>query len=383
LEENPVHPFRARHSVQEHISGNSIEHPPSMPRTKSSFLITILAVALFSSQAVFSKAGVQSFASLPKPVSVTWTGSAFIASSRDGITKLVNVGIDGSVQPFATSFTGEGEVYVAVSPGQAGFPAGELFLCSGDSVYEVDPSGASSRLVSTPAKGTTINFLAFDGDGSWGFLLYALGTGGQLWAIDPSGRANLVTNLGAGLTPEGIAVAPPAFGKFAGDMLVSMEGSHSVVAIPRSDPSNFTTLANFPGEAPERVMLIPANSDLFLAKYDQGVIVRMNSSAFSSYAGSLLVITEGEAGQTGSINILKAAGSNVTVVKVFQDPASPHFEGAAFVPTQLATAVITTSTGVTTGVTTSTLYAGLATAAAAVVVAVVLVVIRGRRAGRG
>jgi len=354
-----------------------------MPRSKELLLITMLGVVLLSSQVVFSKVGVQSFASLPKPVSVTWTGSAFIASSRDGVTKLVKVGTDGSVQPFATSFTGEGEVYVAVSPGQAGFPAGELFLCSGDSIYELDSSGASAKLVSTPAKGTTINFLAFDNDGSWGFLLYALGAGGQLWAIDSSGRASLITKLADNLTPEGLAVAPPAFGKFAGDMLVSMEGSHSVLAIPRSNPSNFTTVANFPGEAPERVMLIPANSDLFVAKYDQGVIARMNSSAFSSYAGSLLVITEGEAGQTGSINVLKAAGSNVTVVKVFQDPASPHFEGAAFVPTQLATAVITTSTGVTTGVTTSTLYAGLATAAAAVVVAVVLVVIRGRRGGRG
>src|SRR3989441_2762787 len=354
-----------------------------MPRTKSSFLITILAVALFSSQAVFSKAGVQSFASLPKPVSVTWTGSAFISSSRDGVTKLVKVDTSDSVQPFATSFTGAGEVYVAVSPGQAGFPAGELFLCSGDSVYEVDSSGASAKLFSTPAKGTTINFLAFDSDGSWGFLLYALGTGGQLWAIDSNGRANLVTNLGGNLTPEGISVAPSAFGNYAGDMLVSMEGSHSVVAIPKSNPSNFTTVANFPGEAPERVMLIPANSDLFLAKYDQGVIARMNSSAFSNYAGSLLVITEGEAGQTGSINVLKAAGGNVTVVKVFQDPASPHFEGAAFVPTQLATAVMTTSTGATTGITTATLYAGLATARAAGGVAVVLVVIRGRRARRG
>src|SRR5437879_9698444 len=157
-----------------------------MLRWKSPFLITMLAV-LLSSQVVFSKVEVQSFASLPKPVSVTWTGNAFIAFPRAGVTKLVKVGTDGSVQPFATSFTGGGEVYAAVSPGQAGFPAGELFLCSGDSVYEVDSSGASAKLVSTPAKGTTINFLAFDNDGSWGFLLYALGTAGQLWAIDSNG----------------------------------------------------------------------------------------------------------------------------------------------------------------------------------------------------
>src|SRR3989454_2625415 len=352
-----------------------------MPRSKELLLITMLGVVLLSSQVVFSKVGVQSFASLPKPVSVTWTGSAFIASSRDGVTKLVKVGTDGSVQPFATSFTGEGEVYVAVSPGQAGFPPGELFLCSGDSVYEVDSSGASAKVFSTPAKGTTINFLAFDNDGSWGFLLYALGTAGQVWSIDSNGKASLVANLGDKLTPEGVAIAPSTFGRFAGDMLVSMEGSHSVVAIPTTEPRTFTTLANFPGEAPERVMLIPANSDLFLAKYDQGVIVRMNSSAFSGYAASVLVITEGEAGQTGSINVLKAGGSNVTVAKVFQDPASPHFEGAAFVPARLATAVITTNTGVTT----STPYTGLAAVAVAVVVlvAVVLVVMRGRPVGRG
>src|SRR5438445_12792802 len=161
-----------------------------MLRRKSTFLIVMLAV-LLSSEVVFSKVEVQSFASVPKPVSVTWTGNAFIASSRAGVTKLVKVGTNGSVQPFATSFTGEGEVYVAVSPGQAGFPAGELFLCSGDSIYELDSSGASAKLFSTPAKGTTINFLAFDNDGSWGFLIYVLGTGGQPWAIDSSGRASV------------------------------------------------------------------------------------------------------------------------------------------------------------------------------------------------
>ncbi len=343
---------------------------------RNGILILVAAlVTLLSSQTAFSKIQVQNFASLQKPVSVTWTGSAFIASSRDNVTRLVKVGTDGSVQPFATSFSGQGEVYVAVSSGQAGFPAGEFYLCSGDSIYEVDPAGTPPRLFSTPSKGTTINFLAFDTDGAWGFLLYALGTAGQIWSIDSSGKASLVANLGDKLTPEGIAIAPSTFGNFAGDMVVSIEGNHKVVAIPKTNPSNVITLATFPGEAPERVMTIPDGGDLFVAKYDQGVIVRMNASAFSSHAGSLLVITEGEAGQTGSIDVLKPAGSNVTVTTLFQDPASPHFEGAAFVPSQLVTAVNSTSPGVNT----SALYAGLATAAVAVVVAVVFAVIRGRR----
>ena len=326
----------------------------------------------------------QPIASLQKPVSVSWTGNAFIASSRDSVTRLFKVGTDGSVLPFAASFSGQGEVYVAISTGQAGFSAGELFLCSGDSIYEVDPAGASAKLFSTPSIGTTINFLAFDSDGAWGFLLYALGAAGQLWAIDSSGHPSLVVELGNNLTPEGIAVAPPALGKYAGEMLVSLEGSHNIVAIPKGNPSNATTLASFPGEAPERVMVVPANSDLFVGKYDLGVIVRMNASAFAGYAGSLLVITEGEAGQTGSINVVRAVGGNMVITPLLQDSTSPHFEGASFVPSGLVTAVI--SAGTTTGTATSPSlpYAGLAVAAGAVVsVAIAFVVIRWRHAAPG
>ncbi len=354
-----------------------------MSRSHILLLIAILTV-LLSSQSVLSKIEVQPIASLQKPVSVSWTGSSFIASSRDSVTRLFRVNPDGSVQPFAASFSYQGEAYIAVSPGQAGFPAGELFLCSGDSIYEVDPAGASSKLFSTPSTGTTINFVAFDRDGAWGFLLYALGAAGQFWAIDSNGHASLVTVLGNNLTPEGIAVAPPALGKYAGDMLVSMEGSHSIVAIQKGNQSNATTLANFPGEAPERVMVVPANSDLFVAKYDQGVIVRVNASAFAGYAGSLLVITEGEAGQTGSISVVRAVGGNVTITPLFQDSTSPHFEGASFVPSGLVTAVSSTPTGAGTSASPSLQYAGLAIAAGAVVaVAIAFVVIRWRRAAQG
>ena len=353
----------------------------------NTLLLIATASLLLSSQAVLSKIEVEPIASLPKPVSVTWTGSALIASSRDGATKLVKVGADGSVQPFAASFSGQGEVYVAVSPGQAGFPAGDLFLCSGDSIYELDPAGTSSRLFSTPSAGTTITFLAFDSDGAWGFLLYALGAAGQLWAIDSNGHASLVTNLGNNLTPEGVAVAPPALGRYAGEMLVSLEGSHSIVAIPKGNPSNATTLATFPGEAPERIMVIPANSDLFLAKFDLGVIVRVNASAFAGHVGSLLVITEGEAGQRGSMSVVRAVGGNLTTTTLFQDTTSPHFEGASFVPSGVVTAVVLSaaSTSTSTSASPSLLpYAGLAVGAGAVAaVAIAFAVIRWRRGAQG
>ncbi len=353
------------------------------PMTRNGHLILIVALAtLLASQPTFSKVQVQNFASLQKPVSVTWTGSAFIASSRDSVTRLLKIGTDGDVQSFAPAFSGQGEVYVAVSNGKSGFPEGQLFLCSGDSIYQLDSAGNSSTLFSTPAKGRTINYLAFDTDGAWGFLLYALDASGQLWAIGSTGQASLVLNLGANQVAEGIAFAPPTFGGLAGDMVISMEGSHKVVAIPKNSPSTVFTLATFPGEAPERVLLIPSSSDLFVAKYDQGAVVRIAASNFASYVGSLLVITEGEAGQRGSLSVLEAVGTNITVATLFQDPTSPHFEGAAFVPSQLTTGGSSTST--TTVIpsspqSTALLYTRLATLAVAAGAVVTLGIILARR----
>ncbi len=347
-----------------------------------SLILVVALVTLLASETVFSKVQMQNFALLTKPVSVTWAGSAFIASSRDGATRLVKVGTDGAVQPFAASFSGQGEVYVAISGGKAGFPDGQLFLCSGDSIYEMDQAGGSATSFSTPSKGTTINYIAFDTTGAWGFLLYALDASGQLWAIDSTGRATLVTSLGSNLTPEGIAIAPSTFGSFSGDMIVSLESSHGVVALSKGSPGTVTTLVNFSGEAPERVLLIPDGSDLFVAKYDQGVIVRIAARAFANYAGSLLVITEGEAGQTGSLSVLKAVGSNVTVTPLFQDSTSPHFEGAAFVPAELIPTVNSTTSGVTTSSSqTVSTYTALALFAIAggIIVVFALIVIRRRK----
>jgi len=293
-------------------------------------ILAILALSRVNPSA--SKATAQIVAYVQKPVGLTWTGSALIASYRDSVTKLVSIGTDGVVQPFATSFSGKGEVYLAVSHGRAGFPSGDLFLSSGDSIYEVDALGNAPKLFSVPSPGLTLEFVAFDDEGAWGYKLYAITADGGLWSVNSTGRATLVTSLGANQVPEGIVVAPPTFGAYAGYMLVSRENSHDLVAISPVTPGAITTIARIPGEAPERIMTVPSYSDLYIAKYDQGVIVRIGAGNFSSYLGSVLVITEGEAGQTGSISILRPAGNTVNVTRIFEETASPHFEGAAFVP---------------------------------------------------
>lgn len=276
--------------------------------------------------------GQSPFAVASHLVGLQWTGTSFIASYRGDVTRLLNVSLDGSrVTPFAPSFSGQAEVYVALSPGKAGFPPGYLYVCSEGSIFSVDPEGRNSTLFANVTS-SVIEYMTFDYTGQWGYTLLALTGDGEVLGVNSSGAPTHIFSLGRNLMPEGLTVAPSTFGAYGGDLIVSMENNHEVVAIPKAAPGQNKTLAVFPGEAPERVLTIPAGQDLYVAKYDQGTIERFDSGNFSGYADSVLVITEGENGQTGSLNILTADGAHVSVRQVFADPNSPHFEGAAFAP---------------------------------------------------
>ena len=323
----------------------------------------------------------ETFASLQKPVAVSWTGDGFIASYRDDVTRLVSIGVDGKVQPFAPSFSGKEEVYIAISQGRAGFSQGYLFLCSGDSIYRMEPSGTTVNLFSTPSQGSTVEYIAFDTDGVWGYLLYGLTANGGLWAINATGGAELVANLGDNLMPEGIAFAPASFGAYSGDMLVSREKAHDLVAISPTNPAGVIPLAQFPGEAPERVLIIPANSDLFIAEYDQGIIVKMGAGNLSNYVGLPLVITEGEAGQVGSFTVLKPLGTNVTTIRILSDPSSPHFEGAAFVPAGSTSGGVATNPSATSATGAELPVAAVIIVAIATLASALIVKRRRRRTG--
>jgi hypothetical protein len=276
----------------------------------------------------------QNIASLYHPVSVTWSTGGVILSYRhnDTSTVLAKLDSNGTVQPFARSFSGKQEVYVDQSGGKGGYREGDLFLCSSDTIYRMTPDGAAVASFATPSAGSTVEYLRFDSNGAWGFLLYAVTGNGGVWSVNASGGTRLVAQLGANLMPEGLAVAPPGFGSFAGDLLITMEKSHNVVAVSRDGTTVPIVLATFPGQAPERVLVVAPDSDLLVAKYDQGTIVRIPAAEFSNYVGLPLIIMEGEAGQVGSVYVLRASGTNVTVTQLYSDPGSPHFEGAAFVP---------------------------------------------------
>src|SRR5205814_1857487 len=132
-----------------------------------------------------------------------------------------------------------------------------------------------------------IGYLAFDRVGTWGHALLAVDDNGLLWSIAADGTAKVIADFGAGLKPEGLVVAPLTFGNFGGDLFVSLERkAPKVVAIPPDDPSRIITIAEFPGEEPERILSIPPDSDLFVAKFVEGTVLKITAVNFSGYAGS-------------------------------------------------------------------------------------------------
>jgi hypothetical protein len=264
---------------------------------------------------------------------LAWTGGEFIASYGENVSYLLNVSIDGkTITPFAPSFSGLNETYIAFSDAGAGFPKGLLYVSSEQHIYEISPSGDAFRIFSSPPGASRIGYLAFDRVGTWGHDLLAVDDNGLLWSVAANGTAKVIENFGAGQKPEGIAVAPLTFGGLGGYLVICLEhGTTRVVAIPPNDTGKIITLAQFPGEEPERVLSIPPNSDLFAAKWTDGTIVRVPAANLSKQAGSLLVITEGDVSATGSITVLNAVGQNVTQARIFEETDHPHFEGADFV----------------------------------------------------
>ena len=351
------------------------------------FLSTLLASTCLV-QGSFAASGSGGFIGLPEQVfakfqgavDITWNGNSFIGSDRANLSAatLVTISSDGkTVLPFAPSFStknGSMEDYVALSPGQHGFPAGYYFVLSFDSIYKIDFSGNTVQLFSTPVKGQQLSFLAFDAVGTWGYDLLALYTNGMIWSVNSTGSASEITTVGDKQNPECITVAPHTFGNYGGDLLVSEEiGNHSIVAISPANRS-LTFLTRYPAEAPERVFPIVKGEDLYLGKYDQGVVMKFPAADFANLSASaILVVTEGENGQNGSIDALNAQGGNVSSTRIFLENGT-HFEGMTYAPQNLNSTVIGSTASSATNASGASAFSA---ASYAVVVIAALVVMGG------
>ena len=332
---------------------------------------------------------------------MTWDGKEFIGTYGITDVPLVNISLDGQkVTRFAPSFVGKDECYAAVSQGKAGFPQGYLYVNNETAIYKIDPRGSSVQVFSSPPGAHRIAYVAFDTVGTWGNVLFALDDNGMLWSFTADGTATVLGNFSSfasaqsdkvgGLKPEGIAVAPQSFGALGGYLLITLEGAGRILAIPPNKPGSVTTVAQLPGEEPERIMQIPPASDLYVAEFDTGARLRIPAANFSNYVGSMLVITEGENEPFGSLAVLQPSGSNVTTTRIGTVTGNPHFEGASWVPANASAASQTLPTTQSQSTSESTASGGISGAVlvgggallVAVVVAAALLISRRGRTSR-
>jgi hypothetical protein len=272
-------------------------------------------------------------------------GHLFVISRAGGVTPF-STGPDGftGVTPDAESYFVVAQALAVESAG-CSFNADDLFvldLTSPPGVARVDAAGHSSRFVTLRGV-DTLGGIALDTTGNFGYRLLVTGTHDSnkttVFAVDCLGSSTIVTDA-APLVEGGIAVAPPTFGQFGGHLIAPDENSGQMWAI---DPSGKAVLIAMPSlptggdTGVESIGFIPpgfsAGGVAYLA--DRGTpnnpfpgtdsVLRLPSAALVAAGvqdGDLLVSTEG-----GGTTVAIRCQATCSVIEVAQGTSGGHIEG--------------------------------------------------------
>jgi hypothetical protein len=253
----------------------------------------------------------------------------------------------GRVVPFASGpngyrSPGGEEPYIALSPGGA-YGNGTVYalrLAAGRGVVAVNGGETGRRLASVTVPGL-IDGITFDQTGGFaGRLLVTVNAGAHttVEAIDTRGVASTITRT-APRVEGGIAVAPSTFGRFAGDLIAPSETSGQIFAISPQGKSDLVASSGLPHGndiGVESAGFVPTDphADAFLADRltpgnphpGDDVILRIRAAALQQAGvrpGDLLVSTEGGA----LTDDISTSGSGYRVRLVAEGPSIAHAEG--------------------------------------------------------
>jgi hypothetical protein len=260
-----------------------------------------------------------------------------------------------TVQPFASGPSGYSspageEPYIALSTGRklpgagCSFGADVLYvlrLGNAPGVTAVNETGHVRSFVSLPTRGL-LNGIAFDTTGRFGMRLLATATAGTsttVFAIDCHRRVSVLTRR-APKVEGGIAVAPPTFGRFAGDLIAPDENSGRIYAIAPDGIGRLVARSGLPrgGDVGvESAGFVPPGfgpgwSALVADRLTPGnphpgddVILSVSAAALTKAGarrGDLLVATEGGA-HSDAISCTRTC----RVTHVADGPSIAHVEG--------------------------------------------------------
>jgi hypothetical protein len=279
------------------------------------------------------------------------SGGALVVATPAGVIRL---NADGTTAPFAPGYRppAGAEAYLAASSGLpvggagCSFPADHVFALKTDApagVVDLDATG--SRPLASVTGVDTLSGIAFDRSGRFGNRLLVIGPHQGhtvVEAIDCNGKVSLVSDSAPAME-GGMEVAPPGFGAYGGDLIVTDELSGRIIAVTPEG----TTLTVAENGLPhggdvgaESAGFVPpgflAGGAAYLADRSSpgnahpgtDTLLRLTSQALRTAGvaeGDLLVANEG-AGTTVSVHC--DAGGDCNHVRVVgQATTAAHIEG--------------------------------------------------------
>ena len=263
----------------------------------SSFATTVSFSTFVSSSSINSVEGQNN------TIAYNFAGNEFVGSVYFGSNNLQLYSTNltgGNVQKFGSPIPNgfSGEVVVGASLGQAGFPSGDIYAGAGSQIYHypnASGSGTAPTLFAT-LTGQTVRQVFFDPGSSFAGNMLVTTTSGNIYKINSSGVATLLASVGE--DTEGIDIATTAWGSFAGDLLVSSEGSGLLRLI---SPTGTVTVINpnNPIALAETVSFVPLNlgasgsslEGFYVANYPVDIQFAA-ASEFSGLLGDAIVTEE-------------------------------------------------------------------------------------------
>jgi hypothetical protein len=279
-------------------------------------------------------------------------GSLVVASG--GKLFRLNLGTGARAQfaggPSGYPGAGGEEPYIAVAPeaaaGHGGFVPGDVFVLQlrpAGGILRID-SGGVARQLANVAGVDSLNGIAFDETGMFGYRLLVIGPHAHhttVAAVDSTGLVSVITRQGPNVE-GGIAVAPSSFGRFAGALVAADELSGTVYAIAPDGSSHVVArpaLARGGDVGVEAAGFIPLIDDVSKATAyfsDRGTpgnahpgsdnLLAIKGSSLAragALPGDLLVATEGGAGLVD----VRCGVSSCDATTLVRDNGVSHGEG--------------------------------------------------------
>ncbi len=279
-----------------------------------------------------SSATYTTISGISSPNAVAATPTSLVALSAASCNEVYTISSQGTPSEFASFGSTVNkcpEQAIAVSPGLGNFPAGEIYVLQGNTVYTISSGGTDGPVITLPSNMTGgYPGLAFDYSGSFGYSLLAVGgKKGAAYAIDASSNVQPIGTFGTGV--EGPSVAPMSFGSAGGYLFAAADGQSTVYAM--NGAGAVTQATSWKNS--EAVSFVPSlactyagtGDSYFVADTSNNEVLAFPSAQFSAYQGEGLVL-----GQYKGVGIGTFADASGAAAQSFASIPGT-LEGAAYV----------------------------------------------------